>query len=107
MAEAARTNAPFTRQNLSAKPPKRKPFEVSEEDLDGTKPLRMMPPQPKRRTERCPQYQFHFMRQNAAWSLTQGGKGGTGKTTLLTALVDWYDEHQFPYTLDGSGYGGQ
>jgi hypothetical protein len=24
-------------------PPKRKPFEVSEEDLDGTKPLRMMP----------------------------------------------------------------
>jgi MinD-like ATPase involved in chromosome partitioning or flagellar assembly len=31
--------------------------------------------------------------------LTQGGKGGTGKTTLLTALVDWYDERQFPYTL--------
>jgi hypothetical protein len=31
--------------------------------------------------------------------LTQGGKGGTGKTTLLTALVDWYDEHQYAYTL--------
>jgi MinD-like ATPase involved in chromosome partitioning or flagellar assembly len=31
--------------------------------------------------------------------LTQGGKGGTGKTTLLTALVDWYDEHEYPYTL--------
>jgi hypothetical protein len=31
--------------------------------------------------------------------LTEGGKGGTGKTTLLTALVDWYDERQYPYTL--------
>ena len=31
--------------------------------------------------------------------LTQGGKGGTGKTTFVTALVDWYDEHQHPYTL--------
>jgi GTPase SAR1 family protein len=31
--------------------------------------------------------------------LTQGGKGGTGKTTLMTALADWYDEHQYPYTL--------
>jgi MinD-like ATPase involved in chromosome partitioning or flagellar assembly len=31
--------------------------------------------------------------------LTQGGKGGTGKTTLMTALVDWYDERQYPYTL--------
>lgn len=31
--------------------------------------------------------------------LTQGGKGGTGKTTFLTALVDWYDEHRYPYTL--------
>lgn len=31
--------------------------------------------------------------------LTQGGKGGTGKTTFITALVDWYDEHQLPYTL--------
>jgi MinD-like ATPase involved in chromosome partitioning or flagellar assembly len=31
--------------------------------------------------------------------LTQGGKGGTGKTTFTTALVDWYDEHQLPYTL--------
>ena len=31
--------------------------------------------------------------------LTQGGKGGTGKTTFLTALVDWYDAHEYPYTL--------
>ena len=31
--------------------------------------------------------------------LTQGGKGGTGKTTLITALVDWYDAHSYPYTL--------
>jgi GTPase SAR1 family protein len=31
--------------------------------------------------------------------LTQGGKGGTGKTTLMTALADWYDEKQYPYTL--------
>ena len=31
--------------------------------------------------------------------LTQDGKGGTGKTTLLTALVGWYDEHQYPNTL--------
>lgn len=31
--------------------------------------------------------------------LTQGGKGGTGKTTLLAALVDWYDEHEYAYTL--------
>ena len=31
--------------------------------------------------------------------LTQGGKGGTGKTTLMTALVDWYDSHCCPYTL--------
>jgi MinD-like ATPase involved in chromosome partitioning or flagellar assembly len=31
--------------------------------------------------------------------LTQGGKGGTGKTTLMTSLVDWYDEHKYPYTL--------
>ena len=31
--------------------------------------------------------------------LTQGGKGGTGKTSLVTALVDWYNEHKNPYTL--------
>jgi MinD-like ATPase involved in chromosome partitioning or flagellar assembly len=31
--------------------------------------------------------------------LTQGGKGGTGKTSFVTALVDWYDEHETPYTL--------
>ncbi|HMJ21160.1 MAG TPA: hypothetical protein VK513_04605 [Terriglobales bacterium] len=31
--------------------------------------------------------------------LTQGGKGGTGKTCFVTALVDWYDEHHYPYTL--------
>lgn len=31
--------------------------------------------------------------------LTQGGKGGTGKTSFVAALVDWYDEHQYPYTL--------
>jgi MinD-like ATPase involved in chromosome partitioning or flagellar assembly len=31
--------------------------------------------------------------------LTQGGKGGTGKTSFITGLVDWYDEHHIPYTL--------
>ncbi len=31
--------------------------------------------------------------------LTQGGKGGTGKTTLVTALAEWYDQYQLPYTL--------
>jgi MinD-like ATPase involved in chromosome partitioning or flagellar assembly len=31
--------------------------------------------------------------------LTQGGKGGTGKTSLVAALVNWYDEHGYPYTL--------
>src|SRR5260370_7734887 len=31
--------------------------------------------------------------------LTQGGKGGTGKTSLVAALVNWYDEHHYPYTL--------
>lgn len=31
--------------------------------------------------------------------LTQGGKGGTGKTTLLTMLVNWYDKNQYSYTL--------
>jgi len=31
--------------------------------------------------------------------LTQGGKGGTGKTSLVTALVDWCDDHRYPYTL--------
>jgi hypothetical protein len=31
--------------------------------------------------------------------LTQGGKGGTGKTSLITALVDWYEAHDYPMTL--------
>jgi MinD-like ATPase involved in chromosome partitioning or flagellar assembly len=31
--------------------------------------------------------------------LTEGGKGGTGKTCLVAALVDWYDERGYDYTL--------
>lgn len=31
--------------------------------------------------------------------LTMGGKGGTGKTTLMTALAEWYQEHQLPFVL--------
>ena len=31
--------------------------------------------------------------------LTQGGKGGTGKTSLVAALVNWYDEYGHAYTL--------
>lgn len=31
--------------------------------------------------------------------MTMGGKGGTGKTTLMTALAEWYREHQLPFLL--------
>ncbi len=31
--------------------------------------------------------------------LTMGGKGGTGKTTLMTALAEWYQEHGLPFVL--------
>ena len=31
--------------------------------------------------------------------MTMGGKGGTGKTTLLTALAEWYREHELPFVL--------
>ncbi len=31
--------------------------------------------------------------------LTMGGKGGTGKTTLMTALAEWYQEHLLPFVL--------
>jgi hypothetical protein len=30
---------------------------------------------------------------------TQGGKGGTGKTGLVTGLVNWCDRYSYPYTL--------
>ena len=28
-----------------------------------------------------------------------GGKGGSGKTTLTTALAEWYEENQIPCTM--------
>lgn len=31
--------------------------------------------------------------------LTQGGKGGTGKTGFIAALVNWYDQNGCDYTL--------
>lgn len=31
--------------------------------------------------------------------LTMGGKGGTGKTTLMTALAEWYREHGLAFVL--------
>lgn len=31
--------------------------------------------------------------------MTMGGKGGTGKTTLMTALAEWYREHELPFVL--------
>ncbi len=30
---------------------------------------------------------------------TQGGKGGVGKTTFMSGLVEWFDKHQIPFTL--------
>jgi hypothetical protein len=31
--------------------------------------------------------------------LSMGGKGGVGKTNVMTGLAEWYQEHQIPVTL--------
>src|ERR1700730_16278133 len=31
--------------------------------------------------------------------LSMGGKGGVGKTSVMTALAEWFDENQIPVTL--------
>jgi hypothetical protein len=31
--------------------------------------------------------------------VSMGGKGGVGKTNIMTGLAEWYDEHQIPVTL--------
>jgi len=37
------------------------------------------------------------VRQRIVFSM--GGKGGVGKTTIMTALAEWYREHDIPATL--------
>jgi hypothetical protein len=37
------------------------------------------------------------LKKKVAFSM--GGKGGGGKTTVITALAEWYDENQIPCTL--------
>ena len=31
--------------------------------------------------------------------MSMGGKGGVGKTNVMTGLAEWYQEHQIPVTL--------
>jgi hypothetical protein len=31
--------------------------------------------------------------------ISMGGKGGVGKTNVMTGLAEWYDDHQIPVTL--------